>query len=105
MNRIYVARSNAVASRILGGEMVIMSAADSTLFVLNEVATEIWLAADGRTPLTEIVDRKVCEEFDVDPAAAYSDAEEFVNRLADHGVLKTSEQPITDSGQSAAETP
>jgi len=48
----YIARSSAIAARLIGGEMMIMSAVDSTFFTLNEVATLIWQAADGRTPLS-----------------------------------------------------
>ena len=47
MAETYIARSTAIAARILGGEMMIMSALDSTFFTLNEVATVIWQAADG----------------------------------------------------------
>ena len=78
MSEVYIARSNRVAARVMGGEMVIMSAADSTLFNLSEVATLIWQAADGRTPLSEIVERRVCAEFDVTPEEARRDAEQFV---------------------------
>ena len=63
----YIARSKAIAARTVGGEMMVMSAVDSTFFTLNEVASTIWRAADGRTPLAEIVTGKVCQEFDVDP--------------------------------------
>ncbi len=90
----YIARSEAIAARALAGEMIVMSAKDSTLFSLNEVATVIWQAADGRTPLPEIVEQKVCTEFEVEPAQALRDAEEFVARLAEHGLLRVSEQPI-----------
>ncbi len=38
MTKRYVARSSQIAARALGGEMMIMSARDSTLFTLNEVA-------------------------------------------------------------------
>jgi hypothetical protein len=109
MNEKYLARSKDVASRVVGGEIAIMSAVDSTLFVLNEVATEIWLAADGRTSLSEIVEHKLCEEFEVNPEVAYLDAEEFVNVLAAHGILKTSAHPFSapfsDLDQTAAEAP
>jgi hypothetical protein len=54
MPETYIARSTAIAARMLGGEMMIMSALDSTFFTLNEVATVIWQAADGNTPLSEI---------------------------------------------------
>jgi len=105
MNEKYVIRSKAVASRILGGEMVIMSAVDSTLFILNEVGAQIWLAADGQTSLSEIVKRNVCEEFEVHPDVAYSDAQEFVDALANHGIFQTSERPLSCLDQSASETP
>jgi len=102
MNEKYVARGNAVASRILGSETAIMSAVDSTLFILNEVATEIWLAADGKTPLSDIVKHRICEKFEVTPDLAYSDAEEFVDALARHGILQVAAFPIADPGESAS---
>ena len=90
----YVARSNAVAARELAGEMMIMSATDSTLFSLNETATLIWNAADGNTPLRDIVENKICGEFDVEPEAAYRDAEALVKSLASLGIVKLSPEPI-----------
>ena len=83
MSEKYIARSKAVAARVLGGEMMIMSAADSKFFSLSEVATVIWEAADGRTPLSEIVAQRVCAEFDVPADVAYRDAE-TVGRRAGH---------------------
>jgi hypothetical protein len=105
MSEKYVARSKAVASRTLGGEIVIMSAVDSTLFILNDVAAQIWLAADGQTSLSEIVKWNVCEEFEVNPEVAYNDAVEFVDELAVHGILQTSEHPLSPNDPGAAETP
>ncbi len=91
---LFVAPSRAIAARMLGGEMMIMSVRDSTFFTLNEVASVIWRAADGRTPLDEIVAQTVCEEFDVDFATARRDAEEVVRQLAGHGILLLSDAPI-----------
>ena len=54
-NHQYVARSTAIAARALGEETMVMSATNSTLFTLDEVASVIWEAADGVTPLKEIV--------------------------------------------------
>ena len=76
---------------------MIMSATDSTFFTLNEVATAIWQAADGRTPLSEIVAAKICSEFDVNPDQAERDAEQFVTELSQHGILLVSDQPILGS--------
>lgn len=95
----YIARSSAIAARLIGGEMMIMSAVDSTFFTLNEVATVIWQAADGHTPLSDIVTSRICPGFDVDPSQAWHDAERFVNDLSQHGILVVSEQPIPSPPQ------
>ena len=80
--------------------MMVMSAADSTFFTLNEVASAIWQAADGRTPLSEIVAGKICQEFDVDREHAQRSAERFVDELSEHGILLVSDQPLLDSSGS-----
>jgi hypothetical protein len=95
----YVARSPAIAARLLGDEMIVMSARDSTLFTLNPVATEIWQAADGRTPLADIVQARICANFEVDPATAYQDALSLVEDLAARGILLLSDQPIPSAPQ------
>lgn len=94
MSPLYIARSREIAARVLGGEMMIMSARDSRLFNLNPVGTMIWQAADGATTLEEIVAQKICVEYDVEPGQALQDAEAFVRELARHGVLLVSDQPI-----------
>lgn len=99
---IYALPACAIAARMLGGEMMVMSVRDSTFFTLNEIATVIWRAADGKTPLEEIA-RAVSEEFEVDFATAYQDAEELVTRLSAHGILQVSDQPI-EAGTQAAPT-
>jgi hypothetical protein len=96
MSEKYISRSTAIAARVLGGEMMVMSAADSTFFTLNEVATVIWQAADGKTPLSAIVADRVCPTFDVEPEVAARDAEQFVEQLSQHGILKVSDHPFED---------
>jgi hypothetical protein len=103
MSDKYIARSTQIAARMLGGEMMIMSAVDSTFFTLNEVGTAIWQAADGHTPLSEIVTNQICSEFDVAPEIAQTDAEQFVRDLSLHGILQISDQPFpTQSGVAEA---
>jgi Coenzyme PQQ synthesis protein D (PqqD) len=101
----YIAQSKAVAARVLGGEMMIMSAMDSRLFSLSDVATVIWEAADGRTPLSEIVAQRVCAEFDVSADVAYRDAEILVEELASRGILSISNHPVVDAELPASEAP
>jgi len=100
MSKLYIARSPRVAARSLGGEMMIMSGRDSTLFTLNQTASILWRAADGSTPLEEIVQQKICSEFEVDPAEALQDAETLARELAGHQILQISEQPIPPPGAS-----
>jgi coenzyme PQQ synthesis protein D (PqqD) len=98
--RRYVARSTAIASRALGEETMVMSATDSTLFTLDEVASVIWAAADGVTPLDDIVTNKVCSRYDIAPEIALRDAEALVENLAGHGILLLSDQPLAQAGNS-----
>lgn len=102
MNDLYIARAPRLAARKVGGEMVILNADDSSLYVLNGVGTTVWQAADGRTPLHTIVDELICREFEVDREVALKDVDEFVAALVDHGVLVTSPHPFEDAGAAGA---
>ena len=93
----YIAQSSALATRLLGEEMLVMSITNSTFFSLNDVASTIWQAADGCTPLSEIVRVKICQEFDVGLEQAQRDAEHFVDELSQHGILLISDRPLIDS--------
>lgn len=105
MNRKrYTRRASRVAFRRLGDEVVIMSIEDTAfVFSLNKVAAIIWEAADGITPLDEIVDR-ICSRFDVAPEAALEDAQDLVEKLAGHGILNVSDTPIAAPSNSAQES-
>ena len=105
MDSEYIARRTDIAARKLGGEMMIMSVTDSTLFSLNEVATVLWQAADGKTPLSELVVQTVCQQFEVGPEVAVRDAREFAEELSRHAILFLCDEPISGvpSGIAAAE--
>jgi hypothetical protein len=92
--KLYVARSPRIAARMLGDEMLVMSGQGSTLFTLNPTATLLWQAADGTMPLDEIVERRICSEFEVKREDALRDAETLAEDLARHGILLISEEPI-----------
>ena len=94
MSDRYIARSPKIAARKLGDEMIVMSAVDSSLYTLNEVAAAIWQSADGHTPLATIVANSICEQFEISEAEAMRDAEEFVSQLSTHGILLVSDHPI-----------
>jgi Coenzyme PQQ synthesis protein D (PqqD) len=83
-----------VAARELDGEMVIMSAVDSTLFTLDDVATAIWKAVDGVTPLHDVIEQRLRAQYDVALDIAVADVESFVEELAGRGILLISDEPI-----------
>ena len=104
MSKLYVARDARSAVRVLDGEAMVMSGRDSTLFSLNKTATVIWQAADGQTPLEEIVERGVCREYDVEFSSALRDAENLARELAGHGILQISEEPISQTSKTSGES-
>jgi hypothetical protein len=106
MSAIYVARASRLAARRLDAETIILCPDDSGLYVLNEVGTTLWEAADGCTPLSAIVDTTICPRFDVDAATAMEDALAFVEGLRQHQILHVSDEPIPtdDRAPGAAST-
>jgi hypothetical protein len=93
MIEAYPKRAANLAARVFNGEVIIMNPADSALFNLNETATAIWLAADGKTTLKQIVERDIVPAFDVDREEALRDAEEFAQSLAEQSILMMQTDP------------
>ncbi|MFN8626356.1 MAG: PqqD family protein [Candidatus Binatia bacterium] len=97
MNDKYIKPSEHLAARLLVDEMIVMSLQDARVFSLNPTASALWGAADGVTPLREIVARAVVEQFEVDPELAYQDALEVIAGLAGAGILRVADQPIVEA--------
>lgn len=99
----YIARASGVAARMIDGEMLLMSGRDSSLFSLNEVASLLWNAADGATPLDDIVASVICPSYEVDLATALQDARTLAADLALEGILLVSDSPMQEgAGPGAA---
>ena len=96
MSETFVRRGRKTASRMIGGEMVVLSITDSSLFNLNAIASLLWQAADGRTPLRAIIEQQVVTQFAVDGETAYRDALELVQELSRRGILETADQPTAE---------
>jgi hypothetical protein len=95
----YIARAPDVAARMIGDELMIMSTRTSSLFSLNETAALLWQAADGVTPLSQIVERQICGRFEIDVATALRDTEELAAELAERGILRVSDSPLSGDGR------
>ncbi len=98
MSEKYIKPSRDIAARMLEDEMIVMSVRDSRVYSLNATASAIWEAADGATPLREIVARTVVENFEVDAETAYQDALALVEELVQEGILLIADHPIAAEG-------
>ena len=99
MSDLFFTRAGKLAARKVAGEVVILRADDSSLYVLNPVASAVWEAADGRTPLEAVVRDVICREFDVDSETALRDASELIVSLTEQGLLRTSDRPLSSADQ------
>ena len=90
----YIARATRLGTCTLAGEAIIVTPSDSRVYNLNPVATFIWEAADGQSRVSEIVQRRICREFEVDPATAMADAMRFIEDFCGKGLLRESETPF-----------
>jgi hypothetical protein len=85
-------RSESFVSRKVGDDTIIVPvragvANLEAVFTMNAVGSAIWSRIDGRTTLDELA-RAVADEFDVTAAAAAPDVAEFVQLLADKGLVE-----------------
>lgn len=91
--RLFPAPREGVASRLVDGLAVAVTAADSTLHTFeNEVATEVWQLADGSRSVAQIVDR-ITETFEVERPRAEQDIVAFVRLLDERGLVALEDGP------------
>lgn len=79
---------DAVVSRDLGGETVILNLETGIYFDLDGVATDIWQALQATGSIREVYE-KVLSAYEVDPAILGDDLIKFVNQLAAKGLVKS----------------
>ena len=84
-------RSDAVAWRAVGDDMVIVPVASrrddlDSIYVLNETAAAIWVMLDGRRSERELAE-EMALRFEVDAAVARADLSEILGQLAEIGAV------------------
>ena len=97
MNDPYIARGTRLGTCTLGGEAIIITPSDSHLYNLNQVATCIWEAADGQLRVSDIVEKRICQEYEIDRETALADALAFVQDFSAKGLLMTADRPFDPS--------
>jgi hypothetical protein len=83
--------SEQVNWRDIKGETVVLNIESGVFYTLNEVGRSIWeMVANGHT--FEAITHQLSERFEVSPNISRTDAEKFLQRLMDEGILKIAEQ-------------
>ncbi len=67
-------------------QAVVLSLKDNVIRGLNRTGTRIWQLLDGQIPVDEIAGI-ISDEFGVGQRQAKEDVQDFVNRLAENGLL------------------
>lgn len=73
--------------REIDGEAVLLDLQRGTYFGLDAVGTRIWELIREHATLTVVCD-EIVREFDVDASRATADLLEFVERLANRGLIE-----------------
>ena len=81
-----VTRNSKTASRVIAGEAIVLTPADSKIRTLNPTGSRIWELLGGKPTVAEIVDR-IHREFDVTRDEAESDVRAFLDDLAAKGLV------------------
>jgi len=73
-------KSPRIASRIIGGEAVIVHPSKGFVYALNKTGSQVWKAMDGKRTVADIVGR-IVKEYDVVEGEARKDVSGFLNAL------------------------
>lgn len=82
----YAVHNPDVAWRIVDGEAAIVTPADGTLHLLNEVGTAVWLGTERPVQLSKVVER-ILDEFEVKRSVAEKDVAAFAAELSSKAML------------------
>ncbi len=82
-----IKKQHDVAWRIIDGEAVIITPADSTMHTLNDVGTRIWELIGKASSLRQVAE-SLCSEFDVEKERAEKDTLWFAECLAKKGLVE-----------------
>ena len=81
-----VSRNKSTASRIIGGEAIILTPQDSNIRNLNETGSRIWELLAEKPTVGDLV-LHIHSEFDVSEAQAKSDVMAFLEQLIVKGLV------------------
>lgn len=95
----YAVHTPGLASRLIGGEEVIVSPKTSRVWVLNSAGAHVWELADGSLEFDEIAGRLAASRG-IDAAAAHEELDALCQDLANRGLLIWRQAPGAPSARS-----
>ena len=86
------------ATRSILGETIIVPIKGgvgdlNSIYVLNELGTQIWELIDGNSTITRIIE-EICEAYDVGPEEAERDTMEFLSSLEASGLIRSTSRTV-----------
>ncbi len=96
----YVWQSRSVAARVIDGQAVVITPADSVLHTFNATGTWLWERIAGPVRLLDLLEA-VVKEFEVDRDAAEKDLLRFFESLSAKGLVKMASSPAAADEQAA----
>lgn len=91
-------RRDDVAARIIGGEAVVVTPADSLVHELDAVATFVWKRCDGSRDGRELA-AALTEAFEVSTEEAQRDVEELLRTLSRKNLVDVLERRIETASE------
>ncbi len=96
----YVWQSRSVAARVIDGQAVVITPADSVLHTFNATGTWLWERVATPVRLADLLE-EVVKKFEVDRDAAEKDLLRFFESLNAKGLVKIADSP-TEADERAA---
>lgn len=88
--------------REIAGDYIIIPAGKTVLDIngvitLNEVGVSLWKMLQNEVTFDELV-QGVLDEYDVEPAVAREDIQEFLDQLVSKGIIGVEDAGLADGG-------
>lgn len=88
----YIVRKKDVLWRMLDNEAFIISVDGNKIHTLNTLGSFIWQLTEGKNTVQQMVNL-ICERFEVSEKVAQSDANEFIEKLLNQGLVELRDTP------------
>jgi len=92
ISKRYFIKEKDLVTRCVAGETIVVPVKSNvgdldSIYTLNDIGTTIWELIDGKNNVHQIIEA-VCNTYEVTPQLAEKDTIEFLNSLAQAGLIR-----------------